>query len=147
MALRSGKERALQTVAFELLGLVIVVPAHTQVSETTASQSALVVAALAVTVGLWSPLFNTLFDWVDYALSGRVASDRPHRLRLLHAILLELTALLVTLPLVMHVAGYGIREALFFDISLTVFYTVYAYVFYLAYDRLRPVSCNVQASG
>ena len=46
----------------------------------------------------------------------------------------------MTLPLVMHLAGYGFWDALFFDTALTVFYTAYAYVFHLAYDLLRPVA-------
>ena len=70
----------------------------------------------------------------------RLASDRPHRLRLVHAAMLELSALGVTVPVVMHLGGYGFRDALFFDMALTVFYTLYAYVFHLAYDRLRPVA-------
>lgn len=140
MSLRSGRERILQTATFETLGLVIVVPTHTALSHTSAETSALLVVLLAVIVTMWSPLFNTVFDRIDLALSGRVASDRPHRLRLVHAALLELSALLVTLPLVMHFAGYGLRQALFFNTTLTVFYTAYAYVFHLVYDRLRPVA-------
>lgn len=140
MSLRSGRERMVQTLSFEALGLAIVTPAHTLLSQTSAETSARVVIALAVIVTLWSPLFNMVFDRIDLALSGRVASDRPHRLRLLHAVLLELSALLVTLPMVMHLTGYSFREALFFDMALTVFYTGYAYVFYYAYDRLRPVA-------
>jgi uncharacterized membrane protein len=54
--------------------------------------------------------------------------------------MLELSALGVTVPVVMHLGGYGFRDALFFDMALTVFYTLYAYVFHLAYDRLRPVA-------
>ena len=141
MSLRSRHERILQTVTFELLGLAIVVPTHALMSHTPADTSALLVVSLAVIAALWSTLFNTVSDWIDLALSGRVASDRPHWLRLVHAMLLELSALVVTVPVVMHLAGYGLWEALFFDMALTLFYTAYAYVFHLAYDRLRPVSC------
>ncbi len=141
MSLRSGRERTLQTVTFELLGLTIVVPTHALMSHTPADTSALLVVSLAMIAALWSPLFNTVFDRIDLALSGRVASGRPHRLRLLHAVLLELSALLLTLPMVMHLAGYGFHEALFFDMALTLFYTAYAYVFHLAYDWLRPIAC------
>ena len=140
MSLRSRRERILQTVTFELLGLAIVVPTHALMSRTPADTSALLVVSLAMIVTLWSPLFNTVFDRIDLALSGRVASDRPHSLRVLHAVLLELSALLVTLPMVMHLAVYDFHEALFFDMALTVFYTAYAYVFHFAYDRLRPVA-------
>lgn len=140
MSLRSGRERILQTFTFETLGLAIVVPTHALLSQTPAETSALLVLSLAVIATLWSPLFNIVFDRIDLSVSGRVASDRPHRLRLLHAVLVELSALLVTLPMVMHLAGYGLWDALFFGMTLTVFYTVYAYVFYLAYDRLRPVA-------
>lgn len=139
MSLRSARERIFQTVTFELLGLAMVVPFHTLVSCTPADTSGRLVLTLAIIVTLWSPLFNTVFDRIDLALTGRVASDRPHRLRLVHAVLLELSALVATVPVVMHLAGYGFRQALVFDIALTVFYTCYAYVFHLVYDRLRPV--------
>lgn len=140
MSLRSGRKRIFQTASFEAGGLVMVVPAHALLSDISADSSALLVGSLAVIVTLWSPLFNTVFDRIDLALSGRTASDRPHRLRLVHAVLLELSALVLTVPVVMQLAGYGLREALFFDAALTVFYTVYASVFHLAYDRLRPVA-------
>ena len=46
---------------------------------------------------------------------------------------------MVTLPILIFFGGFGLLEALIVDVALTIFYTVYAFVFHLGYDRLRPV--------
>jgi uncharacterized membrane protein len=88
---------------------------------------------------VWSPIHNTLFDWADYRLSGRLASDRPQRWRVVHAISHEATTLVVTLPILMGLGGLTFWTALVVDMGLTFLYTAYAYVFHNLYDRLRPV--------
>ena len=40
----------------------------------------------------------------------------------------------------MIVGGHGFWEAVAVDIGLTLFYTAYAYVFHMVFDRLRPVT-------
>ncbi len=55
--------------------------------------------ALSAAVLVWSPVHNTVFDWLDLRLSGRVASDRPQRWRLVHAASHEATTVIVTLPI------------------------------------------------
>jgi uncharacterized membrane protein len=58
---------------------------------------------------------------------------------MVHAASLEVTSTLVTIPAIMYLTGFGFRDALLFDITLTLAYTAYAYFFHLTYDRLRPV--------
>ncbi len=139
MTLRGPRERFIQTLAFEIGGLALSVPLYVLVTGGRAGEGALLMAAMALAVMLWSPLHNAIFDWADLQLSGRVASDRPHRWRMLHAASHETTVLVVTLPIMLWLGGFTLWQALIAEIGLTLVYTVYAYGFHLVYDRLRPV--------
>lgn len=139
MTLRSARERVLQTFCYEATGLCLAVPAYMLFSGGTAPDSLVLIAALSVAVMAWSPVHNTIFDWLEFRLTGRIASDRPSRLRLLHAVSHEANALVVTLPILIVLGNHGFAEALVVDIGLTVIYTAHAYVFHLIYDRFRPV--------
>ncbi len=114
-------------------------PAYALVFGTTTSDGFIMIAAISLAVMLWSSLYNTAFDWLDWFRHRRVASDRPTGLRVVHAVLHEITSMLVTLPLLIVLGGHSFYAALATDIALTLFYTAYTFVFHLAYDRWRPV--------
>jgi len=136
--LRSPRERLLQTLAFELGGIAFVAPLYAAVFAVGTTDGILVIATVSAAVMIWTPLHNTLFDHEWRAL-GRVASDRPHTLRIVHAVSHELTAVAISLPLIMSLGGHGLWQALAINAGLTAIYVAYAYVFHLGYDRLRPV--------
>lgn len=139
MSLRSPRERALQTLLFEVGGLLLVAPLYALVFSAPMEESFLIIAALAVAVMIWSPIHNTIFDVLDLRMTGRVASDRPHGLRIIHAVSHESTSLVVTVPLLIWLGGHSLMEAILLDIGLTIVFAIYAYVFNIIYDRLRPV--------
>ncbi len=139
MSLRSLRERVIQTVSYELGGILIATPLYALVFSASLDGSLAMMAMLSVAVMLWSPLHNTVFDVIDLRLTGRVASDRPHRLRILHAVSHEATSLIVTVPLLMVFGGHSLFEAVVVDFGLTALFAVYAYIFNILYDRLRPV--------
>ncbi len=139
MALRSLRERMMQAIIFEAIGLVLVTPLYVAIAGEGVAEGAILIATLAAAVMLWAPLHNAAFDIIDLRMTGRRASDRPARWRLVHAASHEITAIAVTLPLVMAIGGYGVVEALMVDIGLTIFYVAYTYAFHLAFDRWRPV--------
>lgn len=138
--LRSARERLVQTLAFEAGGLLLVAPLYALATGSGAGESLLLVAVLAAVVMAWSALYNTVFDVVERHRTGRVASDRPERWRLVHAIGHEATALVVTWPVIVALTGMSWAGALVADIALTLVYTAYAYVFHRIYDRWRPVA-------
>jgi uncharacterized membrane protein len=140
--LRSPRERIFQAVLFEAGGFVLTYPLYLLYAGHGAGEGAMVVLSLAAAVMLWSPVHNTIFDVVDLRLTGRVASDRPHGLRIVHAISHELTSIIVTAPLLMWLGGHGLAEAVALDLAFTAAYAVWAYVFNLYYDRWRPVQCS-----
>jgi uncharacterized membrane protein len=139
MTLRSPRERLIQTFAYEAGGLCLSVPLYAVFGDGTTGEAFGLMLSLSIAVLIWSPIHNTLFDLVEFRASGRLASDRPQRWRLVHAISHEATTLVVTLPILMGLGGLSFWAALLVDLGLTALYTAYAYVFHLVYDRLRPM--------
>lgn len=139
MSLRTAKERLVQTLAFELGGLLLVTPVYMAFFGKSGAQSLLLLTTLSAIVMIWSPLHNIAFDRADLHLTGRVASQRPHRLRLVHALSHELSATAATLPVAIWLGEHALTQALVLNVALTLFYTGYTYIFHIAFDRLWPV--------
>lgn len=139
MTLRSPRERFFQTLAFEIGGLVLVVPMYVLVTGDSARDGFLLMVTLSAAVMIWSPLHNAVFDWADLRFAGRLASERPHGWRVVHAVSHEVTVVAVTLPILIFLGGFELSHALAANLGMTAVYTVYAYGFHLVYDRLRPV--------
>lgn len=146
MTLRSPRERAIQTLAYEAGGLCLSVPLVVLFGGGTTGAAFVLMLALSAAVLVWSPIHNTVFDWIEFRLTRRLASDRPQRLRLVHAASHEATTVVVTLPILIWLGGLGVWEALLADLGLTLLYAAYAYVFHLVYDRLRPMRPAGQGS-
>lgn len=139
VGLRGARERVIQTLCFEGLGLALVVPLYAWVAGAGVGDSLAMIAAVSVVVMAWSALFNTIFDIVERRRIGRVASDRPHGLRTLHALAHETSAVVVSCPVIYAMTPLSWGEAVLADLGLTLVYAGYAYLFHLAFDRLRPV--------
>jgi uncharacterized membrane protein len=140
--LRSVRERVIQTLSYELGALLIAAPLYQWVFSVSAGESLQLLVTLSVAVMLWSPLHNTVFDWLDARWFDRVASDRRGVSRWVHAFSHEISTLVVTLPLIVWMGGYSWFDALLLDLGLTLFYTAYAWVFHWGFDRLRPVKAT-----
>lgn len=139
MALRTFKERTAQAVAYELGGLVLVVPLYSFFSQSGAGASALLLMVLSAIVLAWAPVHNGVFDLLEWKLARRVASDRTMSMRFLHAMSLESTVLLLTCPAIILVAGVSLSAAMLTNLGLTVAYSIYAVLFHLVADWIRPV--------
>jgi uncharacterized membrane protein len=144
MAIRSARERLWQALAFELGGLAMVAPVYGLIMGAGAAESVALVAAVAVAAAVWSPLHNHLFDAAEWRMAGRVASDRPARLRMVHAVSHEASTTIITLPVIMVVGGHGFWAALAIDLAMTAFYAAYTYVF--AHSQLS-VDSSPQGGG
>jgi uncharacterized membrane protein len=140
MRLRSPRERLIQTLCYEAGGLLLSIPLYLLYSGHATGEGTQLMLALSVAVMVWSPFHNSLFDWADLQLSGRVASDRPQAWRMVHAISHEVSTMVFTVPILIGLGGHAWREALLVDLGLTGLYAVYAYGFHLVYDRLRPIA-------
>jgi uncharacterized membrane protein len=140
MAIRSFRERAVQTLLYEAGGIAVAAPLYNLIFGAGAAESVTLMLVLSVILLIWIPAFNWLFDLVEWRVTRRPASDRPHTMRALHAFGMEATSLVVTVPAIMVVGGHGFWEAVAVDIGLSVVYVIYAYLFHILYDRLRPVT-------
>jgi uncharacterized membrane protein len=129
----------IQTLSFEVGGLAVITPVFALVTDTQLGTSFGLLLAVSLVVTLWTAFFNTTFDLVEHRLTGRLASNRPHRWRTLHAVLHEATAVIVSCPVIWALTDLGWIDGLLVDLGLTVAYAVYAYLFYWGYDRLRPM--------
>jgi uncharacterized membrane protein len=137
--LRSARTRFVQTLIYEAGGLLMVTPLYAWVFKQSALESLILMLVLSALLLLWTPFHNLFFDWVEGLRTGRVASDRPHHLRLAHAVSLEATSTIVTLPAVMWLGGYDFMTAIAIDVGLTLAYTAYGYIYHLGFDWIWPV--------
>ena len=138
VVLRSGKDRLRYTISFELLLMVILVPLGAAFFDKPVAEIGLLGVMLAGKAMLINLVYNWVFDRFD-ARAGRVASERSHIGRILHAIGFEATLVVTSLPIFAWWLGIGLLEALVADIVVTSFVVAYTYLFTLAYDRIFPL--------
>lgn len=143
--LRSFRERILQTLCFEFFGLILTVPVFATLTQVGEHDALITLTVLSIAVMFWTGIHNFLFDWIEFRYTQRVASDRPNGMRVIHAMSHEITAVVFSLPILIWLSGLSWQEALVADIGLTIFYALYALVFYRIYDAMRPVqTMNLQ---
>lgn len=138
-AIRSTRERVHQALWYEGIALVLIAPAFALATGLKTQESFLLVAALSLVMMVWAAFYNTVFDEIERRRTVRVASDRPHAVRLAHAIGFEASSAVVTCPLIWALTDVTWLGAVVADLGLTVAYSAYAYLFYLGFDRVRPV--------
>lgn len=143
--LRSLRDRLRQIVLFEIGGLVLITPPFAWASGVPLTESIGLLALLALIAAIWNGCFNTGFDWIEGRLTGRTADRRPYRLRCVHAVLFESGLFTLTLPVIVLWTGMGWMEAIVADIALALTYTLYAFLFNLAYDRMFPIEAPAPA--
>jgi uncharacterized membrane protein len=139
MTVRTLSELQIQSIAHQAGSLLVVTPVCALLTGETAGGTLLLVIALTIATTLWTQVHNAVFDRIEWAVCRRVASDRPARLRLVHAISCEASDTIVTFPLILILTGLPWQQALLADVTLTLVGVVYSYVFHWGYDRVRPV--------
>jgi uncharacterized membrane protein len=136
---RTLRERIIQTLAYEAGGLAVASPIWALLSGNTGGETLFILVCISLAAMSWAAIYNTAADIAESRLAGRLASDRPHHWRLLHAVGLEASSIVVTMPLIVLLTGFSWLQAFAADIGLTLLYAVYGYVFHIVFDRLRPV--------
>jgi len=136
----SVARRVIQTLAFEAIGLVVVTPAYRAATGSNLCDSVTLMLTVGAVATIWCGTFNSLFELVQSCALRRIASDRPHSVWLMRAALREATEIPVTFPVIYAMTGMDFEHAFMTDVALAVVYAIYGYLFYLALDRLRPLS-------
>lgn len=137
--LRTARDRVFQTLWFESIGLAVVTPISSHIADTPLHDCLGVLALVSLIIMIWSAAFNTVFDLLEHRLTGRRASDRPHRLRVVHTLAHEATATVISCPVIYAMTELGWWEALQTDVALAMAYSIYGYLFYWCFDRLLPL--------
>jgi uncharacterized membrane protein len=139
MGIRNFRERIFQAVTCELGGILIATPLYALVAGAGPQESLVLIVTLSVVATVWVLVHNTIFDLVEWRLTHRSASDRPRTLRMAHAVSLEVTLMILTVPVIWIMGGHSFWQAIALDLGLSLVYLIYVYVFHLAYDWVRPV--------
>lgn len=137
--MRTAKDRLRHTLLFETFGLTCSIPLGCVVL----GRSPLDIGPLAVFLSMAAMtcnyVYNLLFDLALVRL-GRSLSHRPPVLRVLHAVLFELSFLVLTIPVVAWWLNMTLWAAFLADLFFVAFFLVYAYLFNWGYDRVFPMS-------
>lgn len=140
--MRTSKDRLRHTILFELFGLVTVTPLASWILDKDMGR----IGSLAITISLMAMatnfFYNLAFDHVLVWL-GRPVNVRPPWMRALHAVLFEVTLLLITLPIVAWWLDMTLWQALLTDIGFALFFLAYAYIYNWTYDRVFPMPVSV----
>ncbi|MGF1680310.1 PACE efflux transporter [Photobacterium minamisatsumaniensis] len=126
-------ERLFHAVLFEVLAVsfaIIGLMFFTEHPVTSLSGTMIAVATVAM---IWNMIFNAIFDL--FFTGNR--EDRSLKARGAQLIGFESGLLLLTVPLMAWLLSVSLWEAFVLDIGVTVFITVYAFVFNYCYDHLR----------
>ncbi|MBY6188370.1 PACE efflux transporter [Marinobacter hydrocarbonoclasticus] len=129
----STRERILHSMLFELIALMIVVPAGILLTGTNAGHMTATAITLSLIAMAWNYVYNLGFDRVF----GGNRISRSWALRVWHGVGFEAGLLTATIPVLMYSLNLGFIDALILDIGFVVFFLIYAIVYNWGYDQCR----------
>jgi uncharacterized membrane protein len=135
--MRSAFDRLRHAISFEVIALILVIPAGAILFDVPLHDFGVVGIVSATLATLWNLGYNVLFDLALQRLTGTTLKSRI--VRVLHALAFEAGLLMVLLPFIAWYLGITLWDAFVLDIALAAFYLVYSYVFNLIYDTLFPL--------
>ena len=135
--MRSAFDRLRHAISFEIIALILVIPAGAILFDVPLHDFGVVGIVSATLATLWNLGYNVLFDLALQRLTGTTLKSRI--VRVLHALAFEAGLLMVLLPFIAWYLGISLWDAFVLDIALAAFYLVYSYVFNLIYDTLFPL--------
>jgi uncharacterized membrane protein len=125
--MRSTSDRIRHAISFELIGLALVTPLGAWAFGLPMVEIGVVGLASATIATAWNYVYNLCFDHALQRLTGGTRKTMP--CRVLHAILFEAGLVAVLMPLIAWYLGIGLLQALLMDVSFSLFYVAYAFVF------------------
>ena len=127
------KRRVLYVIVFEIFAIMLTTSILVILSGSDTKQSLLLAIIIASTAVIWNFLYNTLFEYLEQRYQ---VHKRTFKVRSIHAIGFEGGLTVVCLPLYMVWYGVGIWTAITMEISLTLAFVVYVYIFTLIFDNI-----------
>ena len=135
--MRSVADRIRHAVSFELIGLAMITPIGAWAFAMPMTDIGVIGIGAATLATGWNYLYNLGFDHFLQRWTGTTLKTWPARI--IHAVLFEAGLLTVLLPFIAWYLGISLWQAFVMDLSLSLFYLVYAFVFNCSYDRLFPL--------
>ncbi len=135
--MRTVADRIRHAVSFELIGLAIITPIGAWAFGMPMTDIGVIGIGAATLATGWNYLYNLGFDHLLQRWTGTTLKTVP--VRIIHAILFEAGLLTVLLPFIAWYLEISMWQAFVMDLSLSLFYLVYAFVFNWSYDRLFPL--------
>ena len=135
--MRRTADRIRHAVSFEILGLVLVTPLGSWAFGLPMEHIGVTALVSSTIAMVWTYGFNLAYDRAALRLTGSLR--KTLRGRILHAALFELGLTAVLVPFIAWYLGLPLIEALAMDISLTIFYLVFAFGYNWAYDLIFPL--------
>jgi uncharacterized membrane protein len=140
---RSLPDRIRMALAFEIIGLLLLVPVSTLLLDKPLLQLGGLAVIMSLLATWWNYQFNLWFD--RYYLIPRGRWQKTLQERVWHALAFEAGLLLLFLPLTAWILAISLWQALLLDLTFMLFYLVYGYVYHWGYDRVYPLSTALPA--
>ncbi|RVU33258.1 PACE efflux transporter [Rheinheimera riviphila] len=135
---RSLPDRIRMALAFEIIGLLLLVPVSTFLLDKPLLQLGGLAVIMSLMATWWNYQFNLWFD--RYYLIPRGRWQKTLGERVWHALAFEAGLLLLFLPLTAWLLAISLWQALLLDLAFMLFYLVYGYLYHWGYDRIFPLS-------
>lgn len=133
VAVRSMKERVLHATLFEAIALFICSPVLAWALDKPLAHTSVLTLMFSAVAMLWNMIFNMLFD----AAQRRMGFERGLWVRISHSVLFEGGLVVMLVPLAAWWLSVSLVTAFLMDIGLILFFLPYAFLYNLAYDKLR----------
>ena len=136
--MRTARDRLRHAILFELIALLIAAPLGSLLFAIPLGHFG-VVAAGSTTIAMgWNYVYNLIFDHALVRL-GR-SLHKTFAVRVLHSLLFEGGLVCLLVPFIAWYLGVPLWQAFVMDISLSVFYLVFAFAFNWGYDIVFPLA-------
>jgi uncharacterized membrane protein len=88
--------------------------------------------------------WNVIFNWIFDQFSTGPKEKRSLSLRVFHVIIFEAGLLLFTVPVMAYLLKTSMWNAFIMDLGVSIFITIYAFVYNLVYDHARAYICRTK---
>ena len=123
---------------FEIIGLAICAPLASWILDKGLAQVGVLSIVLSLTAMMLNYVFNLVFD-ISLVWLGRPVNLRPVWMRVLHAMLFEVSLLILTVPVVAWWLDMTLWTAFITDIGFALFFLIYAFIYNWVYDVVFPM--------
>ncbi len=143
--MRKPLDRIRHALSFEAIGILVATPIGAKLFGLPMMDIGAVAIISATIAMVWNYIFNWIFDHLLVRATG--TSLKTTWMRVVHSVLFEGGLLVALIPVIAWYLQIGMVEALILDVSLSLFFLGYTFVFNWIYDRIFPLPEWSEARG